>query len=139
MGAVRRPVRAGVVALVCLAAWGIGGSAGAAPPDPFRGTWKSIDVDGSNQTLSFGGVGETRMVHLFDDFASLAPCSGGPATGTGVGSVDGTSIAVEFFVGNCETKPLSLPGNECVTGSSERRLHHAAAHGMYDPLLTWMT
>ncbi|HEX9890898.1 MAG TPA: hypothetical protein VGB28_02405 [Actinomycetota bacterium] len=74
----------------------LGPSAGAAPPDPFHGAWKSIDTDGSNQNLSFGGGGTTRQVRLFDDFAS--GCGGGIATARGIGTVAGDSLDVTLSV-----------------------------------------
>jgi len=44
----------------------------AAAPDPFKGTWHSIDTDGSNQTLHIGGGpgGSYHMVY-YDDGASV--------------------------------------------------------------------
>ena len=68
----------------------------AAPSDPFKGSWRSIDADGSNQSLAFGGNGATRMVTLRDDNATTPACGGGPAVGRGVGEVDGDTIGGTF-------------------------------------------
>lgn len=72
----------------------------AAPSDPFRGAWRSVDAfDDSNQKLNFGGSGDTRQVKLFDDNATGGIClSGGPAVGRGVGVVDGNTIEVTFDI-----------------------------------------
>jgi hypothetical protein len=50
------------------------------------GTWTSIDIDGSNQTLTITGSG-TRVyaMSLLDDSASL--CDGAPALAEGSGRV----------------------------------------------------
>jgi hypothetical protein len=75
----------------------LAGVATAAPSDPFKGAWASIDTDGSNQTLTFGGNGSTRRVTLFDDGASV--CDGMvPATGRGTGTVDGSSLSVTYLL-----------------------------------------
>lgn len=74
----------------------LGPSASAAPPDPFHGGWKSIDTDGSSQTLSFGGSGDTRRVRLVDTFAS--GCGGGMATASGVGTLSSNTVFVTLEV-----------------------------------------
>jgi hypothetical protein len=52
----------------------------AAAPNPFRGAWHSVDVDGSNQTLRIGGgPGSSYHVHYFDDGATV--CGLDPVTG----------------------------------------------------------
>jgi len=44
----------------------------AAAPDPFKGKWHSIDVDGSNQTLQVGGgPGGSYHVRYYDDGATV--------------------------------------------------------------------
>jgi hypothetical protein len=70
----------------------------AAPPDPFTGAWRSIDNDGSNQTLAFGGAGTSRNVFLFDDGASAC---GWPdvlvsATLRGSGSIVDNTLTVDL-------------------------------------------
>lgn len=76
----------------------------ASPSDPFRGAWRSVDaVDGSNQHMSFGGAGATRVVRLFDDAATA--CDGVPATAQGPGTISGSSIEVEFVVDCAGTQP----------------------------------
>jgi hypothetical protein len=64
----------------------------AAPADPFKGAWVSIDVvDDSNQRLTFGGGGDTRRITLRDQDATVA-CGGGPAIVRGTGTISGDSI-----------------------------------------------
>lgn len=74
-------------------------SAAAAPADPFVGLWKSVDTDGSDQTLTFSGPDDATRVRLFDQHATGGACDpAGPATleGTGEVSADGTTIVVTF-------------------------------------------
>jgi hypothetical protein len=86
-----RPMLLALVALVLAA-----GSSLAAPPDPFKGKWQSVDTDGSNQVLALGGGGATRNVTLRDDFASV--CGGGVAIVRGTGTVAGDSLSGTFAV-----------------------------------------
>jgi hypothetical protein len=74
----------------------------AAPADPFRGVWKSIDNDGGNQTVAFGGSGESRSVRYFDDGASACRWPDEPvsATLTGVGTISASSLTVDLS-GTC--------------------------------------
>ena len=71
--------------------------ASAQPPDPFLGSYRAVDFDGSNESLVFGGPdaangpSNVRRVILRDDSASIA-CGGGPAFGEGIGFVDGNTI-----------------------------------------------
>ena len=83
----------------------------AAPSDPFKGVWTSTDTDGSHQILSFGGSGDTRMVHYFDDGASACGWPDIHATATlfGVATVSGSSANVDV-AGQCNgsgQQPLS--------------------------------
>jgi hypothetical protein len=70
----------------------------AAPKDPFTGVWTSIDTDGSNQTISFGGPGSLRFVHYFDDGASACgwPQDNVTATLNGVGTVSGDTLSTDL-------------------------------------------
>jgi hypothetical protein len=71
--------------------------AGAAPADPFKGGWRSVDAfDDSDQRLTFGGSGETRRVKLIDNDATAACDTGGLVRGSGLGVVDGDSIEVTY-------------------------------------------
>lgn len=75
---------------------------GAGPPDPFSGAWEGTDVvDESSLRLSLGGGGETRSVSLFDDDATVACDTGGPATARGTGVIDGNDLVVDEFVIRC--------------------------------------
>lgn len=63
----------------------------AAAPDPFKGKWHSIDIDGSYQTLQIGGgPGSSYHVRYFDEGASVcavdmltAASANGSLTATG--------------------------------------------------------
>jgi hypothetical protein len=88
-----------VLVAICsavLTAVALGASAAASPrDDAFRGTWTSIDVDGSNQTLAIQGSGQTghHAMFLFDDSATTA-CDGSPAHLQGSGVVEGDSLVM---------------------------------------------
>jgi hypothetical protein len=60
------------------------------PPDPFLGSWRSVDFDGSNQKITFGGPGEIRRVVYLDDMGTI--CDGERFFAEGVGFVDGNTI-----------------------------------------------
>ena len=60
------------------------------PPDPFLGSWRSVDFDGSNQLITFGGPGEIRRVVYLDDMGTI--CDGEQFFAEGIGFVDGNSI-----------------------------------------------
>ena len=71
------------------------------PPDPFAGSYRSIDVDGSHQLIAFGGpvsgqYAGYRAVFYLDDSATI--CGGDRAFAKGVGSIDGDSISVALEV-----------------------------------------
>ncbi|MQA91669.1 MAG: hypothetical protein GEU90_15830 [Gemmatimonas sp.] len=89
----RKIVLVGMCSVV-LAAVLAGVGASASPSDDvFRGSWTSIDIDGSHQMLDIRGSGQSghyAMV-LFDDSATLA-CDGSPVRFQGSGLVDGNSL-----------------------------------------------
>ena len=65
----------------------------AAHPGPFDGVWRSIDFDGSQQTLTvLGSAPAARSVTLFDESASV--CGGAPAQLTGPAAVSGSTLVV---------------------------------------------
>jgi hypothetical protein len=74
----------------------------AKPSDPFTGVWTSVDTDGSNQTISFGGPGSLRFVHYFDDGASACgwPEDNVTATMNGIGTVSGDTLTTDL-TGQC--------------------------------------
>jgi hypothetical protein len=58
------------------------------------GTWTSVDVDGSNQTMRIKGAGNpVYSIFLRDDFTSGA-CGGPPAKLVGHGTSDGHELFV---------------------------------------------
>jgi len=86
----------------------------AAAPDPFKGTWYSVDIfDGSNQTLHIGGgPGNSYHVRYYDDGASVCetprPPYGGPWLYAA--SASGTLEASDFVLsGNLPVYCLAHP------------------------------
>ena len=76
----------------------------AAPRDPFKGPWVSIDtVDGSSQRLTFGGNGATRNATLRDAGATVCgyPAVDASTVARGSGTVAGTTISVDWS-GRCQ-------------------------------------
>ena len=75
--------------------------------DVFRGTWTSVDIDGSNQTLDIQGSGRTghHAMFLFDDSATTS-CGGSPAHAQGPGVVDGNTLVM---TGTLTCKPGGNP------------------------------
>jgi hypothetical protein len=79
------------------------GAASAAGPGPFRGTWTSIDSDGSTQLLIVSS-GATPAVTFQDFYASACDRFGGPSThwvSNGQGTVDGDLLIVAFHKSGC--------------------------------------
>lgn len=83
----------------------------AAPEAGINGSWVSVDLDGSNQTLSIHGSGDHRSMTLYDDLASNA-CDGDPARGQGSGTLDGDVLFVRATI-TCQ------PGGSLVHGHVE--------------------
>ena len=98
-----------IVAALAMAALALlpASSASAQPPDPFLGSYRAVDFDGSNESLVFGGPdsptgpSNVRRVILRDDDATIA-CGGGPLFAEGIGFVDGNTIItiLELYCGN---------------------------------------
>ena len=89
-----------IVTLSLLAAAIVGPTAAAsAATDVFVGTWTSIDMDGSNQTLFIMGSGARgrHAVMLVDDAATVA-CGGAPAQVQGAGTVESNVLSWSFTV-----------------------------------------
>ena len=90
--------------------------AAAAAPDPFKGTWYSVDpFDGSNQTLHVGGgPGSSYHVRYYDDGASV--CGWNPVIGGPAASANGFLTAIgDQLSGNlpvyCLASPRTLWGD----------------------------
>lgn len=95
---------------------------GAAGPDPFKGSYSAIDVDGSRMTVSFSGSGPTRTVTLFDERAT---CLGGdPLTTTGIGTISGSTISGSSSDGGCGVGSFSLA-------------YDAGTDTLFDGTITW--
>ena len=81
----------------------------AKPFDPFVGSYRSIDFDGSNQLLALGGpdaswLANVRAVVYLDDAATV--CGGRRSFAEGFGVVDGNTIVAffEVYCGNAGNK-----------------------------------
>jgi len=94
----------GLLALWLVAAGLLALAPAVSAADPgFAGTWVSTDTDGSTQALAIGR-GPTPAVTYQDFYASSCDNRGAPSThfvATGRGSIDGTSMWVEFRNGGC--------------------------------------
>src|SRR5512140_1392873 len=103
MVSVRRILASGL-ALWLMAASMLALAPAVSAADPgFAGTWTSIDTDGSTQALAIER-GSTPVVTYQDFYASSCAGGGAPAThfvATGRGTVEGTSLWVEFRDGGC--------------------------------------
>jgi hypothetical protein len=114
--------------------------AAAAAPDPFKGTWYSVDnADTSNQTLHVGGgPGSSYHVRYYDDGASVCgwnPGSSGPAASAqGSLSASGYVLSGDLPV-YCLASPRYLwgtntfvftydPGTDTLTDSHGVVWHH---------------
>jgi hypothetical protein len=91
----------------------LGGAVGAAPasaaPGDLAGTWTSVDLDGSNQTLEVKGAGSpVYALFLTDDLASSA-CGGLPATAVGPAVVDDNGLFM-FATLVCRPGGNPIPG-----------------------------
>jgi hypothetical protein len=101
-----------IVAALSFAAVALAPAAATAgtPPDPFLGSWRAVDFDGSDESLSIGGPdspngpSNVRRVVLRDDSATLA-CGGGRFFGEGIGFIDGTTMIsiLELYCENAGT------------------------------------
>ena len=91
----RKVVLVAICSLV-LAGVAMGAGAAASPQDDvFRGSWTSIDNDGSHQTLDIQGSGRGghHAMFYFDD-AATGQCDGSPAHAQGSGEVDGNTLVM---------------------------------------------
>lgn len=109
-----RRVLTGILALWLVVAGMLALAPAVAAADPgFAGTWVSIDTDGSTQGLAIGR-GSTPAVTYEDFYASSCANDGAQAThfvATGRGTIDGSSLWVEFRNGGCgwhKIGPFSL-------------------------------
>ena len=96
----RRTFIAGGLTLSFLAAAPIAALA-SEPQEPFTGSYRSVDFDGSNQLLAIGGPlgGESstfRRVIYLDDFGTV--CGGARFFAEGVGVIDGPTMSVVFEI-----------------------------------------
>ena len=77
----------------------------AARPSPFTGSWTSIDLDGSNQTLAISGGSVVRL--QYTDFGAPFTCEGGQGemfVGTLTGAVVGDTLFAAITAAHCGSK-----------------------------------
>ena len=91
----RRIALVGVCSLV-LAVVVLGVPASASPRDDvFRGSWTSIDNDGSRQTMDIRGSGQSgHYAMVLFDASATASCHGSPARFQGPGVADGNRLVM---------------------------------------------
>jgi hypothetical protein len=93
-GTGRRLASAAAVAAGLLALSAAVAPPAGATPGNLAGTWASVDVDGSNQTLRIKGAGKpVYAISLRDDFTSGA-CGGPPAKLVGHAVANGNELSV---------------------------------------------
>ena len=105
----------------------VSAAATAAASDPFRGTWSTIDIDGSRMTVSFTGKGGSRSFTLVDDRATV--CGGDPQVVSGTGAVSGDRIDVEAIArcaGASDGEPFAVT-----------YFHDAELRSLFDGTLAW--
>jgi hypothetical protein len=82
----------------------------AAAPDPFKGKWHSIDVDGSYQTLVIGGgPGSTYHVRYHDYGASVCGVDGTGAPLYAASAVGSLSASGTVLAGRLPVYCLASP------------------------------
>ncbi len=91
----------------------------AAAPDPFKGTWYSVDIDTSNQTLRIGGgPGSSYHARYYDEGASVCgwiPGASGPAASAN-GSLSATGLVLSGSLPvYCLTSPRTFYGDGSFT------------------------
>ncbi|MBI3750578.1 MAG: hypothetical protein HY263_02830 [Chloroflexi bacterium] len=93
---------------------------------PFVGTWYAIDVDGSQQRLSFSGAESSAFVYV-DSRATY--CGGAPIRAEGTAAVTATQAELTGLMG-CAGEPLADSFSATLT-------YDATAGTLSDGLLTW--
>jgi hypothetical protein len=84
------------------------------------GTWTSVDLDGSNQTLQITGSGRhVYAMFLVDDFTT-GGCGGPPAQFVGFGVVDGSELLMSGTL-------ICLPGGNPIAGRISISFQYDAA------------
>lgn len=64
-----------------------------ASPGPLAGTWTSVDLDGSNQTMRIKGAGNPVYAIFLRDAFTTGACGGPPAKLVGHGVSDRTELS----------------------------------------------
>ena len=85
---------------------------GFAPPasaasGPLAGTWTSVDIDGSNQTLDIMGSGSHAYSMIYSDESATNACDGDPAVVSGPGFVDGDHFSRSGLSSACQEETRS--------------------------------
>lgn len=91
----------------------------AAKPGNLAGSWVSVDLDGSNQTLRIKGAGRHVYAMFYRDDRTSGICEGAPAKVTGRGVAEGNELAARGTL-------VCLPGGNPLPGQ------RVAVHYHYD-------
>jgi hypothetical protein len=105
-----------------LSALAIGVAVVAAPPASAKpgnlaGSWVSVDLDGSNQTLRIKGAGNHVYAMFYRDDRTSGICGGTPAKVTGRGVAEGNELAARGTL-------VCLPGGNPLPGQRVAVQYH---------------
>ena len=117
----RRPFIIGALTMTMLAAVPVAASAGGSQ-EPFTGSYRSIDFDGSNQLLALGGPQRGQELDLPSGRLRRRlrhRCGGARFFAEGVGVIEGSTISVAFeiYCGNAG----NLIGEDFITFTFDGR------------------
>lgn len=112
----RRSVMRAVAAIAVVIVGGVVGAGPAlAAEGALAGTWYSVDLDGSNQTLTLHGAGnQSYSMFLFDDYTT-GVCGGPPAKLVGTAVADGDEVFIRGTL-VCLGGGNPIPGIRVVIG-----------------------
>jgi hypothetical protein len=89
----------------------------AAKPGSLAGSWVSVDLDGSNQTLRIKGAGNHVYAMYYHDDRTGGICGGAPAKVTGRGVAEGDELASRGSL-------VCLPGGNPLPGERVTTEYH---------------
>lgn len=107
--------------ITTLSALAVVGAVVAAPASAksgdFAGSWVSVDLDGSNQTLRIKGAGNHVYAMFYRDDRTSGICGGAPAKVTGRGVAEGDALASRGTL-------VCLPGGNPLPGQRVATEYH---------------
>ena len=89
---VKRASLATMLIVILVSASAVLAPSASAASGPLAGTWTSVDIDGSNQTLDIMGSGRHAYSMIYFDDSATQACDGNPAMVSGRGFVDGDHL-----------------------------------------------